>query len=256
MIDIHCHILPGLDDGPKQLDEALAMAEDAINDGITHVIATPHASSHHFFDYDRVQRARSELQIAVGDRLQIATGCDFHLSAENLAALKTDAPRFCLNQHDCLLVEFSEFSVPPSLDQKLHELQLAGLRPIITHPERNGIIRIHPERLARWVQLGCYVQVTGGALIGGFGPGSQADAENWIARGLVHFVASDAHNARSRRLLLSPAYAAVLQRFGKDTAKGLFEDNPSAAFDGRPLPYVPDLGEETQPPRRKRFIFF
>lgn len=254
MIDIHCHILPGLDDGPEQLEQSLAMAEDAITDGITHVIATPHANGSYAFDYERVRQTRDELQARLGGRLQIATGCDFHLNPENLAALKADAPRFCLNQRDYLLVEFNEVSIPPSIDQKLHELQLAGVRPIVTHPERNAILHAQPDRLARWVRMGCYVQVTAGALAGGFGPGSQRDAENWIERGMVHFVASDAHNTRGRPLRLSPAYDVLVRRFGPEVATALLLENPRAARDGRPLPWVPEVKEKT--PRRKRFLFF
>lgn len=256
MIDIHCHILPGLDDGPEQFDQALAMAEDAIADGITHVIGTPHANDRYPFDYERVRQMRDELQANLGDRLHIATGCDFHMSPENLSALKEDPTYFCLNQQDYLLVEFNEFSIPPAMDHTLHELHLAGLRPIVTHPERNGILRAQPERLARWVRMGCYVQVTAGALTGGFGPGAQRDAEAWIERGLVHFVASDAHNTRNRPLLLSPAYRALAERFGQPVAVALLLDNPRAALDGLPLPYVPERTEEALRPRRKRFLFF
>ena len=146
MVDLHCHILPGIDDGAKTIEESLAMAETAIADGITHVVATPHASSEYSFDFARVRAARDDLQSRVGDRLQIATGCDFHLNPENVAALKTAPAQFCLNQKDYLLVEFNEFSIPPAMDQMLHHLHLAGLRPIVTHPERNGILRAQPSK--------------------------------------------------------------------------------------------------------------
>ena len=157
MIDLHCHILPGLDDGAKTIEDSLAMAEDAIQDGTTHVVATPHSSSTHRFDFGKVLAACEDLQQRLGDRLTLATGCDFHLDHENLTRLKKDAAPFCLNQKDYLLVEFNEFSIPPAMDQTLHELQLMGLRPIITHPERNGILRAQPERLLNWVRLGCTV---------------------------------------------------------------------------------------------------
>jgi protein-tyrosine phosphatase len=256
MVDLHCHILPGLDDGPAAIEESLAMAESAIADGITHVVATPHSSNAHFFDYARVRKVRDELQEQIGDRLKLATGCDFHLNPENLNALRADAPRFCVNQHDYLLVEFNEFSIPPSMDQTLHEIQLAGLRPVITHPERNGILRAQPERLKTWVRLGCFVQVTGGSLTGGFGPGAQQDALRWIGEGLVHFVASDAHNTRTRPLRLQPAFDAVASRFGKEKAQALFQENPWAAFEGRELPHVPEIEDEQPQSRRKRFFFF
>jgi protein-tyrosine phosphatase len=256
MIDLHCHILPGLDDGPDNIELSLAMAESAIADGITHVVATPHASNEYQFDFARIQELRQELQEKIGDRLTLATGCDFHLNPENLVALRENAPRFCINQRDYLLVEFNEYSIPPAMDQTLHEIQLLGLRPVITHPERNAILRVQKERLAKWVRLGCCVQVTAGSLTGIFGPGAQKDAWRWIADGLVHIVASDAHNMRGRPLKLRSAYDMVREQFGEEKARALFVENPMAALEGRDLPHVPELPDEAILPRRKRFFFF
>jgi protein-tyrosine phosphatase len=255
MVDLHCHILPGLDDGPDSMEVSLAMAETAVADGITHVVATPHYSDRFFFDFARVRRLRDELQGKIGDRLKIATGCDFHLNPENLDALRKNAPLYCINQHDYLLLEFNEISIPPGMDQTLHEIQLAGVRPIVTHPERNSILRTHPERVRQWVRQGCFAQVTGGALTGVFGPVAQQIALLWIREGLIHFVASDAHNTRSRPLRLQPAYDVVVDQFGEPKAHALFLENPLAAFEGRELPHVPEV-EEPLPPRRKRFFFF
>ncbi|MGA2483158.1 MAG: CpsB/CapC family capsule biosynthesis tyrosine phosphatase [Candidatus Acidiferrales bacterium] len=256
MIDIHCHILPGIDDGPETIDVALQMAQSAIADGITHVIATPHASDDFCFDPRRVRALRDELQALIGPGLELGIGCDFRLNAENLEALKSDPQRFTLCQRNYLLVEFNEFAIPPSAGQTLHELQLAGLQPIITHPERNAILRGQPERLARWVKLGCAAQVTASVLTGSFGPAARQFAQRWIGQGLVHFVASDAHNLRGRPLRLRPAYDAVRERFGEEVARALFLENPRAAWEGRPLPYVPEVADEATRPRRKRFLFF
>jgi len=256
MVDLHCHILPGLDDGPANMEESMAMAESAVADGITHVVATPHSSNEYFFGFAHVRQLRDELQAKIGDRLKIATGCDFHLNPENLESLRKDARQYCINQRDFLLVEFNEFSIPPAMDQTLHVIQLAGVQPVITHPERNGILRSRPERLKKWVRQGCFAQVTGGALTGGFGAGSQQDALRWIGEGLIHFVASDAHNTRTRPLRLQPAYNVVLDQFGEEKARALFHDNPLAAFEGRQLPHVPEVEDELAPPRRKRFFFF
>jgi len=256
MVDIHCHILCGLDDGPKLLEESLAMAEDAIADGITHVVATPHASTSYTFDFAKVRAARDELNAQLGGRLTVATGCDFHLNPENLSAIRQNPAPYCVNQKDYLLVEFNEFSIPPSMDQTLHELHLAGLRPIITHPERNGILRAQPERLLRWVQLGCYTQITAGSLTGVFGPGAKEDAWSWIGRGLVHFISSDAHNTARRPLKLRFAYDAIAEQFGQEKAQALFLENPLAAFEGRALPHVPEVAAEVPRARRKRFLFF
>ena len=256
MVDLHCHILSGLDDGPSTMEESLAMAETAIADGITHIVATPHSSQRFLFDFANVRRVRDELQAHLGSRLQIATGCDFHFNPENLSALRANAPAYCINQHDYLLLEFNEISIPPAIDQTLHEIQLSGLRLIVTHPERNAILRARPERLRDWVRRGVYGQVTGGALTGVFGPVAQQISLDWIREGLVHFVASDAHNTRTRPLRLQPAYDAVRERFGAGKARALFLENPLAAFEGRELPHVPEVGEQAPVPKRKRFFFF
>ena len=255
MVDLHCHILPGLDDGPDIMEESLAMAESAIADGITHVVATPHCSSHFFFDFVRVRKLRDELQEKVGSQLHLATGCDFHMSPENLESLRNQPAPYCVNQGKYLLVEFNEISIPPAMDQPLHDIQVAGLRRIITHPERNSILRARPERLKKWVQQGCFAQITGGSLTGRFGPSSQSDALKWIGQGLIHFVASDAHNTKSRPPKLKPAYDAIAEKFGSEKADALFIENPMAAFDGKELPHIPDIEPESLP-RRKRFFFF
>lgn len=256
MVDVHCHILPGLDDGAKNIEDALAMAEDAIADGITHVVGTPHASNSYSFDFERVRGVRDELSAKLDGRLTLASGCDFHLSHENLIALRKDPRPYCVNQKDCLLVEFNEFSIPPSIDQTLHELQLMGIRPIITHPERNGILRTHPERLRAWIEKGSFAQITAGSLTGVFGPGAQERAWTWLGQGLIHIVASDAHNSSKRPLKLRFAYDAVNEQHGQELARSVFVENPLAAFEGTPLPYTPEVATERESRKRKRFLFF
>jgi protein-tyrosine phosphatase len=256
MVDLHCHILPGLDDGAQTIEESLAMAEDAINDGITHVVATPHANSDFPFEFARVRALLREISDKAGDRLQIASGCDFHLNPENLLSLKHNPRPYCINQKDYLLVEFNEFSIPPSMDQALHQLRLAQIHPIVTHPERNGILRMHPERLRKWIGLGCYVQITAGSLAGVFGASARECAWNLLGNRLVHFISSDAHNTGRRPLKLKFAYEEVAARLGEECARYLLIDNPLAAFEGRPLPFVPEVAPEPQQRKRKRFFFF
>jgi protein-tyrosine phosphatase len=113
MVDIHCHILPGLDDGPDALEMSLEMAEAAIADCITHVVATPHANDSFPFDPELIHKRCEELRERVGDRLQLLTGCDFHMSFENLQAVQTDPARFTINQKNYLLVEFADFAIRP-----------------------------------------------------------------------------------------------------------------------------------------------
>jgi protein-tyrosine phosphatase len=263
MVDIHCHILPNLDDGAESFEMACAMGESAIADGVTHIIGTPHANSHFTFLPEVVRQRRDEIQEHFQGRLTLATGCDFHLSYDNLQEIRNDAERFTLNQKNYLLVEFADFSIPSSLDQSLHELQLAGLRPVVTHPERNPLIRAQPERLFRWLRQGCYVQITAQSLLGRFGRSAQQTAEEWLDKNAVHFVASDAHNATSRPLKLREAFDHLAKTRGETVAEALLVGNPRAAFDGLPLPYVPELSDEsnmddarTGGERRKRFWFF
>jgi protein-tyrosine phosphatase len=260
MVDIHCHILPGLDDGADSVEMACAMAEMAIADGITHVIGTPHANQTYPFLPELVKKHRDEIEAIFEGRLIFATGCDFHLSFENLQDIRLEPARYTLNQKDYLLVELADYSIPPSIDQVLHELQLAGLHPVITHPERNPLIRAQPERLFKWLRQGCYAQVTAGSLLGRFGKAAQGAAEEWIRGRAVHFLASDAHNTSSRPLKLKEAFDSVSTKNGGHVARALLVDNPLAAFEGRPLPYVPelaeDLGEQQSTSRRKRFWFF
>jgi protein-tyrosine phosphatase len=256
MVDLHCHILPGLDDGAKTIEDSLAMAEDAIQDGITHVVATPHACSEYRFDFTKVRAAWEELQQQLAGRLTLATGCDFHLDHENLTILKRNPAPYCINQKDYLLVEFNEFSIAPAMDQTLHELQLMGLRPIITHPERNGILRAQPERLVAWVRMGCYVQVTAGSLSGVFGTGAQEDAWAWMERGLVHFVSSDGHNTARRPVKLRFAFEAIAEKHGRLLAEALLVENPLAALNGQPLPYIPEVAATAERHKKKRFFFF
>lgn len=261
MVDIHCHILPGLDDGAESLEISLKMAEMAVADGITHVIATPHASSEFPFMPDTVRARSDELQSLLKDRLIVSTGCDFHLSIENLAALRMDPKRFTLNESSYLLVEFDDFAIPASIEQTLHQLQLAGLCPVITHPERNALIRSQWARFFGWLRQGCFVQVTAQSLTGGFGQRAQRAAKFLLDANAIHFVASDAHNTTTRPLRLKAAFDLLAKEKGEDLASALLEKNPTAALESRPLPYLPEpcgwkMAESSQQSPKRRFRFF
>jgi len=262
MIDIHCHILAGLDDGPEAAEMSFEMAEMAIADGVTHVVATPHASPHHEFVPELIEERRKALQQLFEGRLVLGTGCDFHLSYENLQDIAVRPARYTINHKNYLLVEFADFAIPPSMDQSLHSLHLNGLRPIITHPERNPLLRTKPERLYRWLRQGCYAQITAQSLLGKFGRAAQDMAKNLMDLRAVHFIASDAHNVTSRPLRLKEAYEFVEKNYGEETARATLIENPMAAFDGKPLPWVPELDDDiglspgATPIKKKRFWFF
>ena len=259
MVDIHCHILPGLDDGPDSLDESLKMAEMAIEDGITHVVGTPHANDEFKFSPELVRERRDELQRLVGDRLQLATGCDFHLSFENLQDIHQNPQKYTIHQKQYLLVELADFAIPPTMDDTLHHLQLEGLSPIITHPERNGLIRAKPERLYRWLHQGCFVQITAGSLLGRFGEHTMRLVEKWLAEDRVHFFASDAHNLSGRPLALEGS----LREDGRHCGEKESPKRYSRIIRSRPTKDGPCRTSPSSriPPRaaaapRKRFFFF
>ena len=256
MVDIHCHLLPGLDDGPETMEESVAMAEMALADGITHVAATPHANDVYSFDGDRNLELCRDLAARFEARLHLATGCDFHLSYENLEAASVSPGRFALNQKQYLLLELADFSLPPFLDKALLRLQHAGLRLIVTHPERNPLIRAAPERLRRWLEAGCYVQLTALSLTGGFGRTAERAALEYLDRGWAHFVASDAHNLDRRPPRLQEAYDLVASRCGSQVANALFHDNPLAAWQGELLPWAPEPDAVSSSTRSSRRFFF
>ncbi|HET9401245.1 MAG TPA: CpsB/CapC family capsule biosynthesis tyrosine phosphatase [Candidatus Acidoferrales bacterium] len=259
MVDIHCHILAGLDDGPKNFEQSVAMAEMAIADGITHVVATPHANAEFRFQPDMIRERAAELQLRFKGKLALATGCDFHLSVENLRDFHALPSKYTINQKCYLLVEFSDFSIPPNTDEVLHGIRLAGVFPIVTHPERNSLIRNRPEMLWKWMRMGCFVQITAQSLLGKFGPKAEAAAKEWLDQDRMHFVASDAHDAQKRPLKLKTAYDLVATRRGQAIAGALLRENPLAAFEGRPLPYQPEAPPEQNEahlPKKKRFGIF
>jgi protein-tyrosine phosphatase len=261
MVDIHCHILPGLDDGAESVEISLEMAEAAIAEGITHVVGTPHANARFAFSPELVQQRRDEIQAKLGNRLVVGTGCDFHLSFENLKDAQKSPHKYTINHKQYLLVELGDFAIPPAMDETLHRLQLAGVSPIITHPERNNLLRVKPERLYQWLHQGCYVQVTASSLLGRFGRGAAEWAELWLKEDRIHFFASDAHNLTGRPLRMREAYDKVVNLRGEKVAQALFRDNPAAAFYGRPLPYEPEQEEiprenQAPPRKKKRFFFF
>jgi protein-tyrosine phosphatase len=257
MVDIHCHILPGLDDGPATLAESLEMVRAAIADGITHVVATPHSNDKYKFESELIRARRDELQHMAGDQLVLATGCDFHMSYENLSALREQPARFTINQKNYLLVEFADFAIPPTMDTMLRDMLVNGITPIITHPERNPLLRTNNQRLREWIRMGCFVQVTALSLLGRFGQNAQAAADRLLEENSIHFIASDAHNLKGRPLQLKEACELVTKRKGKEVADGLFRGNPLAAFHGQPLPYVPEsFVEPDTATKKKRFLFF
>lgn len=240
MIDIHHHLLFGLDDGPRDLESSVAQAEAAAADGITHIVCTPHANDTYAFRPDLIEERLSLLRERVGDKVALGTGCDFHLSPDNIEDAMLYPAKYTINHGQYLLVEFAEFMIPQTIGDTFYNFTVKGMRPIITHPERNPILQSDPQRMAEWLRTGCLVQVTAASLNGRFGRRAQALVWQLLQKDWVNFIATDAHNLAGRPPKLREAYQAVENKLGAETARRLCEDNPRAVFENSQLPEQPE----------------
>lgn len=250
MVDIHSHILWQLDDGSRSFDESVAMLRAAEMAGTTDIVATPHANPHYRFDPACVAERIQALRDVPDLKIRIHQGCDFHLMYENIVDALANPSKYSINGGPYILAELPDFNVPPSLDTALERLVAADLVPVITHPERNPVICKNIDRLARWVDLGCLVQVTGGSLTGLFGRSAKRAADELFRRRLVHVIASDAHDLNVRHPRLDDARAAVASGYGEALAQRLFEEIPGAIIAGRPVDTYIDDREQ---PRNRRW---
>jgi len=239
LIDIHCHILPEVDDGPKDWETAARMCRVAAEDGITHIVATPHANDRYAYDRSALRAKLTRLQSMSGEWPMLTLGCDFHFSYENVTAALRDPNSFTIGNTQYLLVEFSDFALSPAVGDALVRLGGMGLVPIITHPERNLLLQQDPKAILRLLEKGCLVQVTASALTGRWGESALKTAHWLLEHEAVHVLASDAHDAERRPPQLSAGRAAAARICGPDVARALVDDNPRAIISGEMVPYLP-----------------
>lgn len=242
MIDIHSHILPDIDDGPHTLGESISMIRIAFASGTTDIVATPHANAQYRFDPEVIELKIEELRRATDDLIHLHVGCDFHLSATNIEDALVNPKKYCINHRSYILVELSDFLIPPTSAEIFRRMQEAGMIPIITHPERNPQLQSDREQIEAWVQNECLIQITAQSFLGRFGKRAKETADHWMEMGLVHFVASDAHDIEDRTPVLTEAYRYVASSYGKEQAERLFIANPKATLAGEPLEWLePEL---------------
>ena len=238
MVDIHHHLLWGLDDGAKDFETSLRMAKASAADGVTHIICTPHANGQYDFNPALNQEKVRELQAKLDEDhvpLKLGRGCDFHVSYDNVVEAKENPAKFSANGLGYLMVEIPDFGVPPGLTETFYELQLAGLTPILTHPERNPTLQADQGRLGEWMRGGVLVQVTGDSITGRMGKAAEKMAHSLLAKRWVHFIATDAHNTVSRPPRMSEAKNLVAKKYGEPYANDLTGAHPRAVFEGRPF---------------------
>jgi protein-tyrosine phosphatase len=253
LIDIHSHVLPGIDDGSPDEATSIKLCEYASEHGTTDLVATPHNNLRYPYDPANVRRLIDDLQAKIGDKLFLHKGCDMHLTSDNIKAALAEPAKFTINGHQYLLVEFSDELMLQGTAQIFSDLRENGIVPVISHPERNPHLRKVLHRLRTWVERGCLLQITAGSVLGHFGERSQRAAIQMMDASLVHFFASDGHNLTGRPPRVDEAYDFVAYRWGDDVAERVFIDNPWAAI----------WGQEIEPPKprikrrgKKKFFLF
>ena len=241
VIDIHCHMIPGIDDGPGNLEAALALAKACADDGITHAVLTPHVFP------GRFENRRSNIEDdfnafaavlrASGIPLTVSWAGEVRLTPEVLDLLVMDEVPW-LGTSDGLrnmLLEMPDGQVPLGADTFVKVLLRQGIRPVIVHPERNKAVMAKPERLRPFVDMGCLVQVTAGSLVGQFGEQARSVARQLLDDGWVHVVASDSHNLKGRAPRMRDARALLVAEYGLPMAFALMAGTP-AKLCGLPVP--------------------
>ncbi len=248
-VDVHSHMLPGLDDGARSLEECLSMARAASRGGITEVIATPHLDLEGTApDLAAVTRSLEEVNERLrrdGVALTLHAGAELRMSAVLLKPqeLPCGLDDLTLNRRGKhLLVDLPMIDYPLASEEVFFQLQLAGYAPVLAHPERNHFIHGHFETLSRLVGRGVALQVNAGSLAGQYGRKIRRTGWKILERGLPHLVASDGHSPSSPGLDLKRVRALVAGRLGEEAARLLFEENPRRVLEGEPLEDLPPGG--------------
>lgn len=235
LVDVHSHILWGLDDGPSDLNQSLAMLQVAAEHGTTDIVATPRASFEYRFDPRIVAQRLEELRARSDGAIRIHAGCAFHFGFDNIRDALANPHKYTINGLNFLLVEFPDLLVPPGAEKILDNFRKQGLVPVISQPERNSMLQHSMERMQAWVSMGCMVQVTARSLSGHFGKIEQRCAWDLLRTGTAHLIASGARDLLYNPPRLDAAWRLVKRELGEDAAQKLLIDNPSAVVHGRAL---------------------
>ena len=234
MIDIHCHLLPGIDDGPQTIEEALLLAQALVADGVEHVVCTPHVFPGRFpnlnasiqDDFDKfVPQLRS-----AGIDLSLSWAGEVRLTPEILALNQKGLVPLLgesASGKTVMLLEMPDGQVPVGTEQFIERLQRLNIKAVIAHPERNRGVMDNVERIRDLVSMGCYMQLTAGSLTGHFGERAQRTAQAMMDAGWVHAVASDAHNVGARRPRMTEARDWLHRHYGAAVARQLTFFGPS-----------------------------
>lgn len=236
MIDLHTHILPGLDDGASDVAEALAMAAQALEDGIEAVVATPHWYPG-LYDNGRervlaaLQRFQQSLSHA-GIPLGVYAGAEWHLDPSLPEAIRQGKVLTLNDGNRYALIELPATFIPPHAEDLLFRIRSEGVRPILAHPERCAPVARKLEILRHWVHSGVLVQITAASLSGRFGRELRRLCERLVREGLVHLIASDSHGVHDRPPRLREAREAAARIVGEEAARAMVEEVPRRILAG------------------------
>ncbi|PHD75790.1 tyrosine protein phosphatase [Bacillus sp. AFS043905] len=246
MIDMHCHILPGVDDGSSDMKESLNMAKKAVEAGITHIFATPHHLNEKYINVkndiiDRIVMLNESLQQS-SIPLTIHLGQEVRIHRDIFTSLEKEEILTLDDNGTYLLLELPSGRVPTYTQEVIYELLLKGITPIIVHPERNKELIENHKLLFELVQEGALTQLTSGSIIGLFGKNIKSFSKKIIENNLAHFIATDAHNIGSRGFTLQQAYKTITKVYGidrtfyfKENAEQLLKDQSPAVE--KPIPF-------------------
>ncbi|MFD1020164.1 tyrosine-protein phosphatase [Thalassobacillus hwangdonensis] len=228
MIDIHCHILPGVDDGAQTLEDSLAMAREASKQGVDTIVATPHHRNGQFDNprlqiFHQVQDLNEELERA-GIPVKILSGQETRINGEMVEDLESEELLPLNVTSKYVFVELPSDQVPHYTKQVLYDMQMAGYKPVIVHPERNKKIVEQPDLLYQFVKNGAFAQVTAASVAGKFGKNIQKFSHQLIENNLVHLVASDAHNTKRRGFYMKEAFDEIRKKHGTGMVYQLSEN--------------------------------
>ena len=233
MIDLHCHFLPGIDDGPETLQQALDLARAAVADGIVHSVLTSHVHP------DRYPNQRHNLETAVAEftaqlaqaniPLQVSMGGEARLCPELIDLIAQEQIPFLgeVAGYRIVLLEFPHQMIPVGSLRFIHSLLKLKIRPLIAHPERNKAIMANTDKVREFTEAGCWLQLTAGSLTGRFGPQAEQAAFKLIDEGWDCLLATDAHSLPNRPPLLSEGRDALSHRYGEQFARTMVQDKPA-----------------------------
>lgn len=220
MIDLHCHILPGVDDGAKTMEDSIQMAKMAVEEGITHLLATPHHMNRDWMnEKSKVKELVKEVQNEIDQEsipLTLFPGQEIRMYGDILDDIDKDKLLFTDELQQYLLIEFPTSTIPNYTERLFYDLLSNGKIPVIVHPERNRMIQEEPDQLKKLIDHGALAQLTAASYTGGFGKNIQKLSKQMIEANFVHFLASDAHNTNNRAFHMKEARNQIKKEYGSD----------------------------------------